>query len=304
MTPPELFYSEPVYRPPSEGKKSLLLTATIGCSFKCTYCYPYKDKKFAIRDVFDIKKDIETAKILYKNQIERIFLLDGNAFVMKPADLIEISEYGYKIHPNLQRISAYAHAKDINRKSDEDLRKIAQSGLNMVYVGIETGDDILLDRIKKRTNAEELAKAAQKCHRAGIVFSGTIILGLAGSNEQESRRHAIKTAELINHMNPLSPTTWYISALTLMIPPGTPIEQEVLSHKLHPMSNLQILEELRMIIENISDDLNGCIFRANHASNYLPLKGILSKDKQKLLTTIDQGIKNPQSLKPEYFRGL
>ena len=261
-------------------------------------------KRFSIRKVSEIKKDIEAAKKLYGTHVERIFLLDGNAFVMKPSDLIEIAKYCYEIHPNLKRVSAYAHAKDILRKSAENLSEIAKAGLTMVYLGIETGDDVLLERINKRTTANELAEAAQKLHRAKITMSGTIILGLAGNNPEESHRHALNTAELINRMNPKSPTTWYISALTLMIPPGTPIEKEIKNHTLQPMTSPEILTELKMILENISDDLSGCIFRANHASNYLPLKGNLAQDKQQLIQTVERGIEHPQSLKPEYYRGL
>ncbi len=304
MDLPKLFYSEPVYRPPSEGKKSLLITATIGCTYQCIYCYPYLKKKFAIRNIEDIKQDIKSAKILYGENIERIFLLDGNAFVMKPKDLIEIAEFSYKTHPNLKRISAYAHAKDITKKTDLDLKLIAKAGINMLYIGIETGDNNLLKLIKKRTDSVEIITAIQKLHKAGITVSGTIILGLAGNNPELSKSHAIKTAVLINQLNPSNNVDWYISALTLMIPPETQIETNVQTNQFIPMTNIEILKELKMIIKNISNNIHGCIFRANHASNYLTLKGNLSEDKEKLLNSIDYALENIDSLRAEYFRGL
>ncbi|MHA1673822.1 MAG: B12-binding domain-containing radical SAM protein [Promethearchaeota archaeon] len=300
----DLYYEEPVFRPPSEGKKSLLLTATIGCSFRCTFCYPYREKKFSIRKIKEIKLDIQKARKIYGSRVERIFLLDGNAFVMKPEDLIEISKESYRIHPNLQRVSTYAHAKDIIRKSDEELTAIRKAGLNMVYMGIETGDDNLLQNINKHTTAKELAEAAQKLHQAKIILSGTIILGLAGSDPDASRKHAIATAKLINAMNPKQPQEWYISALTLMIPPGTPLEKDLRSGVFTPLDHTGVLKELQQILLHSSDDIHGCIFRSNHASNYLALKGILAQDKQSLVQAIDKGIENPRYLRPEFTRGL
>lgn len=300
----ELFYEEPVYRPPSEGKKSLLITATVGCSFKCTFCYPYRHKKFRIRAVDEIIEDIKKARKMLGPNVERIFLLDGNAFVMKPNDLVAISEACYKYHPKLQRVSAYAHAKDILRKSDLELKEIQNSGITMVYMGIETGDDELLQKINKHTNANELQQAAQKLHKARIILSGTVILGLAGDNIELSRRHAIRTAQLINSMNPAKHQDWYISALTLMLPPGTLLANKYQNGEFTPLSQTGILQELRLMIEHISDDVHDCIFRSNHASNYLVLKGILSKDKQKFLHLIDQALQNPSMLRPEFFRGL
>ena len=303
MTDLSMFYSEPVFRPPSEGN-SLLLTVSIGCSFRCTFCYPYRHKKFSIRNIGDIKRDIDISKKLYGDSIRKIFLLDGNAFISKPDKLVEISNYCYQQHKNLQRVSAYAHANDIIGKSDEDLMRIAKSGLTMVYLGIETGDNDLLKTINKKTTAENLIKAAQKLHKSGIILSGTIILGLAGNNPELSKKHAISTAKLINEMNPIKSQIWYISALSLMLPPGTEIKKDVNEGIFTPLNQKDTLKELKNILENISDDLHGCVFRSNHASNYLALKGILAKDKDDLIQKVKYGLSHPESLRPEYYRGL
>jgi len=298
-----LFYSEPVFRPPSEGN-SLLLTVSIGCSFNCTFCYPYKHKKFSIRNIEDIKQDIDISKDLYGDSVRKIFLLDGNAFIVKPDKLIEISNYCYKQHKNLKRISAYAHANDIITKSDEDLTRIAKSGLNMVYLGIETGDNDLLKLINKKTTAENLIKAAHKLHNSGIILSGTVILGLAGNNPELSKKHALLTAKLINEMNPKKNQPWYISALSLMLPPGTEIEKDVKRGTFKPLDQKNTLKELKIFLENISDDLHSMVFRSNHASNYLALKGVLAKDKNELVQKVKYGLSHPESLRPEYYRGL
>ena len=298
-----LFYSEPVFRPPSEGN-SLLLTVSIGCSFNCTFCYPYKHKKFSIRTIEDIKRDIDISKKIYGDSIRKIFLLDGNAFVLNPEKLIEISKYCYRQHKNLQRVSAYAHANDIISKSDEDLLKIAQSGLKMVYLGIETGDNDLLNKINKKTTAENLIKAAHKLHNSGIILSGTVILGLAGNDPELSKKHAISTAKLVNEMNPKNDQPWYISALSLMLPSGTELEKDVKRGIFTPLNQMDTLKELKMFLENISDDLHSMIFRSNHASNYLALKGILSKDRDDLIQKVKYGLDHPESLRPEYYRGL
>lgn len=298
-----LFYSEPVFRPPSEGN-SLLLTVSIGCSYRCTFCYPYRHKKFYIRNIEDIKHDIDISKKIYGDSIRKIFLLDGNAFIVKPDKLIEISNYCYKQHKNLQRVSAYAHANDIMSKSDEDLLRIAKSGIKMVYLGIETGDNDLIKLINKKTTAENLIKAAHKLHNSGIILSGTIILGLAGNDLELSKKHALSTAKLINNMNPKINQTWYISALSLMLPPGTELETNVKRGTFTPLNQKDTLKELKIFLENISDDLHGCIFRSNHASNYLALKGVLAKDRNELVQKVKYGLNHPESLRPEFYRGL
>ena len=295
---------DPVFRPPSEWN-ALLIAITNGCTRNCTFCSMYRTKTFSIRkDIEEIKKDIKRAGILYGNRVRKIFFEDGNAFVVKPEMLIEITEYCYKIHPNLKKVSAYAHAKDIIKKSDEDLKKIADSGFTMVYVGIESGDDEVLLACNKGTTQDEFALAAQKCYKAGISWSGIFLLGLAGNDPDKSRKHAIESAKLINRMAPPIPIKWYISPLTLGITPGTELWTQKSTGEFQPCSSTQILEELYTMIEYTSDDLQKCIFNTNHASNYLSLKGELSKDKKQFLKKIETAIKNPNMLRPDFLRRL
>ena len=295
---------DPVFRPPSEWD-ALLIAITNGCTRKCTFCSMYRTKTFSIRtDIEEIKKDIKRASALYGNRVRKIFFEDGNAFVVKPEILIELSEYSYKIHPNLKKVSAYAHAKDIIKKSDEDLKKIADSGFTMVYVGIESGDDEVLLACNKGTTQDDFALAAQKCYKAGISWSGIYLLGLAGNDPEKSRKHAIESAKLINRMAPPTPIKWYISPLTLGITPGTELWTQTSAGEFQPSSSTQILEELYTMIEYTSDDLQKCIFNTNHASNYLSLKGELSRDKKQFLKKIETAIKNPNMLRPDFLRRL
>ena len=295
---------EPVFRPPSEWD-ALLIAVTNGCTHNCTFCSMYKSKTFSIRkNIEEIKKDIKRAGAIYGNRVSKIFFEDGNAFVVKPEILIELTEYCYKIHPNLKKVSAYAHAKDIIKKSDEDLKKLADSGFTMVYVGIESGDDEILKACKKGTTQDEFTLAAQKCYKAGISWSGIFLLGLAGNDPEKSRKHAIESAKLINRMAPPTPINWYISPLTLGITPGTELWTQKSTGEFQPCSSTQILEELYTMIEYTSDDLQKCIFNTNHASNYLSLKGELSRDKNQFLKIIETGIKNPNMRRPDFLRGL
>jgi radical SAM superfamily enzyme YgiQ (UPF0313 family) len=295
---------DPVFRPPSEWD-ALLIAITIGCTRKCTFCSMYRSKTFSIRkDIEEIKKDIKEAGAIYGNRVRKIFFEDGNAFVVKPDVLVELAEYCYRIHPNLKKVSAYAHAKDITKKSDEDLKRIADSGFTMVYVGIESGDDEVLKACKKGTTQDEFTLAAQKCHKAGISWSGIFLLGLAGNDPEKSKKHAIESGKLINRMAPPTTINWYISPLTLGITPGTELWAQRSTGEFHPCSSTQILEELYTMIEYTSDDLQKCIFNTNHASNYLNLKGELGRDKRQFLKKIKTVIKNPNMRRPDYLRGF
>ena len=293
-----------MFRPPSEGR-SLLIQATEGCTYRCSFCVSNLGKPFKIRAVEDIKKDLDTAKTLY-GLARRVFFLDGNAMVMPFTPLLEITKYAHHVFPKLERVSCYAHGKDILGKSDKELSELREAGLKMVYIGIETGDDNLLKKIGKREIQQDIINAFHKCYKAGITPSGTIILGLAGSDPEASRNHAIKTAELVNKANPLKfeVSEWYIATLALMLPPGTPIFKETQQGTFHPMNSDEILEELKVFIENISDDLRNCIFRSNHASNYLALKGILSDDKEKIIKKIQQNLLDHRDVRPEFYRAL
>ena len=301
---PDLYYCEPVFRPPSEAY-SLLIQATIGCTYNCTFCISNVGKKFSIRPVEDIKQDIRKAREYYgSNQVERIFFLDGNAMTMPADQLIEITKYAHEQFPSLKRVGVYAHAEDILAKTPAQLEEIANAGLGIAYVGIETGDNALLKAIGKRTTAERIVQAGKMLMDAGITFSGTLILGLAGNDPDKSRQHAIQSAKLVNQLNPSTLKTWYISCLTLMIPPGTVIYKQREQGRFKPMTSEEILRELHIFIEHTSENLQNCIFRSNHASNYLPIKGTLADDKSSILHLIAIAIDHPEILRPEGWRGL
>lgn len=298
-------YKEPLFRPPSEWD-SLLIPVTNGCTHSCTFCSMYRSKNFSMRkDIDGIKRDIDLAKS-YGNKIRKIFLLDGNAFVVKADMLAEITRYCYNAHPNLKRVTAYAHAKDIVRKTDEDLKRIAEAGFSMVYVGVESGDNDVLKFCSKGTTHEELALAAQKCHKAGISWSGIFLLGLAGNDPELSRKHAVESGKLITKMAPPkdNPVEWYVAPLTLSVTPGTPLWEKKKAGEFKECSSTEILREMRIMIEHTSNDIQNCVFRTNHASNYLNLSGVLSRDKEKLMTLIQYGIDNPRVRRPDFLRGL
>jgi len=265
----------------------------------------YLTKKFSVRkNIQDIKNDIHKAGEMFGSRVQKIFFEDGNAFVVKSGVLIELTKYCYQQHPNLRKVSSYAHVKDILHKSDDDLKRLADAGFTMVYVGIESGDDQVLKDCNKGATQDDYALAAQKCHQAGIDWSGIFLLGLAGNDPKKSRRHAVESAKLINRMAPPMPRKWYISPLTLEMTPGSEILAQNLEKKFQSCTSTQILEELYTLIDNTADELTGCIFNTNHASNYLSLKGELGKDKKAFLYRVEDGIKNPEVRRPEYMRGL
>ncbi len=292
--------TEPVFRPPSEWN-SLLIAITNGCTHRCTFCSMYRTKKFSIReDVEEIKREIDQAQLLYGGRVRKLFFEDGNAFTVKPELLAEVTEYARSVHPNLNKVSAYAHAKDIVKKSDEELALLAKAGFTMVYVGVESGDDDVLKAVRKGTCQEEFVEAAHKCHRAGIAWSGIFLLGLAGNDSEKSQKHALESAKLINLMAPADPIEWYVSPLTLEIAPGSDMWNQEQNGEFESGSFTQILKELYTMIEHTDDKLKHCVFNTNHVSNYLSLKGELGRDKQSFLKTIEAALNDPRSRQYDY----
>ncbi|MHA1341088.1 MAG: B12-binding domain-containing radical SAM protein [Promethearchaeota archaeon] len=305
-----IYYKEPIFRPPSEAR-SLLIQATEGCTYQCSFCISNIGKPFKIRKVEEIKYDMDNAYKIYGPNVKRIFFLDGNAMVMPFDQLLEITKYAKNKFPNLERVGVYAHANDVLAKTDEQLQSLADVGLKIAYIGIESGDDEILKKIGKRITSSQIIEAFHKCFRAGITPSGTIILGLAGKNYELSRRHAIKSAELVNKASPTNIQNklgnlpiWYISTLTLMIPPKTQIYDSMIKGLFVPMNVDEILMELKIFLEYISEKVKNCIFRSNHASNYLILKGVLSDDKENFLKLIEENLKTHKNIRPEFFRAL
>jgi radical SAM superfamily enzyme YgiQ (UPF0313 family) len=224
--------------------------------------------------------------------------------------LHEITEYAHKTFPNLNRVSIYAQANDILKKTDEELKLLADAGLKMVYIGIETGNDELLQRIEKHHTADDMVETFHKCYKAGITPSGTVILGLAGDDKDLSKQHMVDTANLINRLSPNNFINddnlriWYISCLALMLIPGTPMNMVMEEGKFKPLTAEDILLEMKILLENISDDVQNCVFRSNHASNYLALEGKLSRDRNKLLDMVIKNLKNKEHVRPEHYRAL
>ncbi|MFX0058815.1 MAG: radical SAM protein [Candidatus Heimdallarchaeota archaeon] len=303
----KIYYCQPVFRPPSEAR-SLLIQLTEGCTFKCDFCVSNLNKDFKVRELNDVKKDLDIgARNIWSQKVRRIFFLDGNAMVTPTEKLLELTNYAMKSFPNLERVGVYAHAKDILKKSDNQLKALSEAGLKIAYVGFESGYDKLLKSINKNATKEDYIIASKKLMKADITLSATFINGLGGANNPEvSKIHAEESADLVNKICPDDDRIWYIAFLTLMIPQGTEIFKKMEQKEFIEMSSIEILQELKFFIENINfHNKNAqCVFRSNHASNFLPIKSILERDREKVLQTINYGLDHPEILKPEIYRGL
>lgn len=289
-------YFGTVIRPPSEAE-SYILQVTYGCSHnKCTFCPTYLDKPFRIRPVNEVMEDIKMAQNLTP-QTRRVFLADGNAMVLSNQKLMPILNALNSAFPKLQRIGIYANAVDILRKTDQELKELCAKKLLIIYIGLESGSNKVLERVNKGATAEETIKAVRKVQNAGFKVSVIGLLGLGGTDLWNE--HAVATGKAVSAMNPL-----YFSLLTLMVVPGTELHRQYKEGEFTLSEPLDMLREMRVVIENINV-LSGCIFRTNHASNYLPLEGRLPNDKKRLLKIIDQALAKGEScLRPEILRGL
>ncbi len=292
-----LYYEEPLYRPPSEAG-SLLIQATVGCAFAhCTYCISSVTGRFAIRPLQDIKRDLAEARRLYGPRVPRIFLLAQDAMVMPAADLIAISESAHELFPELKRISLYAHPLDLLKKTPEELKAICDSGITLLYVGLESGHDEVLRRVKKQSTAEQNIRACRRAMEAGLQLSCTVIIGLGG--KELTREHARDTGRMITAISP-----HYLGCLTLMPYPGSELQRAVAQGTFEPLSTAEVMEEFRVLLENIGPLERTCVFRANHASNYLSLAGDLPADRERLLAEVRAAQNRPGVLRPEAFRAL
>ena len=288
-------YEGMVYRPPSEAY-SLIVQVTIGCSHnKCTFCSMYKEKQFRVRKVEEVLEDLRWARTAYR-RVDRIFLADGDALVLTNPKLMVILDEIRRLFPECTRVGVYARAKDILRKTPEELAQLRDAGIKIVYVGCESGSDRVLTQIHKGETAAELIDAVRRAEDVGIAASVTFISGLAGPEGWQE--HAVETGKMISAMEPS-----YASLLTLMAEPAAPLYDEIQSGRFKLLSPAQVLDETELLIRNI-DVSRKCVFRSNHASNYLSLKGDLPRDKESMLAQIAYARKNLSTLRPEYFRAL
>ncbi|MBM4349494.1 MAG: radical SAM protein [Deltaproteobacteria bacterium] len=287
-------YEGMIFRPPSEAE-SLILQVTVGCSYnRCTFCGAYREKTFRVKRFEEIKEDIDEAS---DYPIRRVFLADGDALILPQKELIRILSYLKTALRGLERVGIYANAKDILRKSAEELKTLKESGLGIIYLGLESGDPEVLKRIKKNATVGQMIHATRRVKESGILLSVTVILGLGGV--EGSQTHAQETGKVLSEMDPD-----YVGALSLMIVPGTPIAHEIETGELILPTPFRLIQELETMIEN--SHMTHCFFASNHASNYLPLRIQLPEEKEEALRRIREVLKrkDPALLRPEYLRAL
>lgn len=288
-------YKGKLYRPPSEAY-SLIIQATIGCSHnKCTFCSMYKEDQFKIRNIEDIIADLKLGRQYYKN-VKRIFLADGDALIIKTEKLADILKEIQRIFPECERVGIYGSPKSILLKSKEELSLLKELGLGIIYLGLESGSDRILKNIKKGITSYEMIEAGRSVVDVGIPLSITLISGIGG--KKYSKEHAIESAKVLNEINPD-----YIALLTLLLEKGTELYKDVQDGKFKLLTPKEVLLETRLLVENI--EVDNCIFRSNHASNYVPLRGTLQKDRQLILNQIEEGLKISDLLEEkELYRRL
>lgn len=296
MMTPYLSYDEPLFRPPSEAY-SLIFQVTLGCSWnQCAFCEMYTSKKFRVKKEADVFNEIEAFRDS-GSDIRKVFLADGNAFILSSDKLLRILDKLHEVFPKLNRISAYALPKDILSKSDKELETLAEKGLKLLYVGIETGDDELLRLIHKGESYASTSNALIKARKAGIKLSVMILNGLGGRKYTE--KHAINSAKVVNAIQPE-----YLSTLVLSFPYGVDHLKNRFDVDFEELSKAELILEMGNFISQLQ--LKNTIFRSDHASNYLVLKGILNRDKEELLRRIRQVLQDPvqANLRSEWMRGL
>ncbi len=287
-------YFGSVYRPPSEAY-SLIVQVTYGCSHNtCAFCSMYKEKHFALRPLEEVLEDFEMARKTYR-KVGRVFLADGDALVRKAQELYVILDRIRELFPECERVTCYASPSSIQIRTEEELRTLREKGLTMVYMGLESGSDQVLQKMNKGHTAAEIIAAGQKVRRCGIALSVTAITGLGGP--ELLREHAVETARAFNAMNPE-----YIGMLTLMVEPGTPLYDWVRAGQFQLLTTQQVLEETKLLVEQL--DTPGSVFRMNHASNYLNLRGTLNQDREAMLAEVQRALDGQTELKPEGWRAL
>jgi radical SAM superfamily enzyme YgiQ (UPF0313 family) len=288
-------YEGRLYRPPSEAE-SFILQATVGCSWnKCTYCDMYGDKEYRARPLAEILEDIAEARRFYGPGVFKVFVADGDPLHM-PMDLWRpLLEALRKSFPKLRRVSTYAMATNVLDKSDAELSELRELGLSLLYIGPESGSDAVLKRIAKGSDFEAHAEAARRAHAASMKLSTIFLLGAGGI--ERSDEHARESARLATAMDPA-----FLSALTLTVVPDTPIAKLQARGRFTLPDTLGLLRELRTIIDLAHP--TAAIFRSNHASNYLPLSGVLPRDREQLLRLLDAALDGSLPLRDEWMRGL
>ncbi|MDO4710584.1 MAG: radical SAM protein [Peptostreptococcaceae bacterium] len=287
-------YDMPLYRPPSEAR-SLIIQVTLGCSHnKCTFCSMYKSKNFKARSFEEIQEDLKIARESYP-VVKRIFLADGDALILSMGRLVPILEEIQQMFPECERIGIYGTSRSIHNKTEEDLRTLFQLGIKIVYMGLESGDDKILENIQKGEKTEDVVRAGKKLMRSGIKLSVTVISGLGGTDRKEI--HPLETAKALSEMKPD-----YIGFLALMIEQGTPLYDLYQQGRFIPLSASDIVDEMIIFLSTI--DSEGTIFRCNHASNYFVLSGTLNRDVPLMLSELGSVKEDLSILKDERFRRL
>lgn len=289
-----MHYEGRIIRPPSEAN-SILLEVTVGCSHnKCAFCPTYRGERFRIKSDDIIFSDIAYAARNSKFQ-RRVFLCGGDALIIPQKRLMAILTAIEEQLPWVTRVGTYANVKSLKMKTPEELARLKAHGLGILYMGLETGDDVTLKAINKGFKSESAIEMGKKALAAGFKLSITVLLGIAG--QERSEIHAKETGRVLSAIDPD-----YVGALSLMLVPGTPLHNDYLNGTFPLLGPEEMLREIRTMIAHTN--LSGGLFFANHASNYLPIKARLPKDKESTLELIDRALAGELRLKPEYMRAL
>jgi radical SAM superfamily enzyme YgiQ (UPF0313 family) len=289
-------YEGAIYRPPSEAY-SLILQVSVGCSHnKCTFCGSFKDKKFRVKSFEEIKEDVEEAK-QYARYVKKVFLADGDALIIPQKRLLPIVELVKESFPKLERIGVYGNVKSILKKPVEELKRLKELGVGILYLGVESGDQVTLDKVCKGTTLDKMEQAAARVKEAGITLSVTVLLGLGGV--ERSRIHAEETGKFLSRIDPE-----YIGALSIIVVPGTQLANDIEKGDFQVPDPYMLLEELAIMIQNTN--VTHSFFASNHASNYLPIKVWLPEDKDRAIQAINRVLsrRDPALLRPESLRAL